>query len=156
VNADVTLPTNKIEVVHRSDGSGTTFVWTDYLSKLSEEWRAKVGTGLSVHWPVGVGAPGNKGASETIKQTPYSIGYAELIFAIQNHLGYGRVQNSAGEFFKADLASVTTAATGAVQSMPDDFRVSITNAPGKDTHPDSSFTGYSSRAESKIRRRRRR
>jgi phosphate transport system substrate-binding protein len=140
VNAGVILPTSNIEVVHRSDGSGTTYIWTDYLSKVSEEWKSKVGTALSVHWPAGVGAPGNKGVSEMIKQTPYSIGYVELIFAIQNHLGYGRVQDSAGEFVKADLQSVTAAAAGAVESMPDDFRVSITNAPGKRAYPVSSFT----------------
>ena len=137
-NLGVTLPANKIVVVHRSDRSGTTYAWTDYLSKVSELWKSKVGTSLSVAWPVGLGANGNRGVAEMVKQTPYSIGYVELIFAIQNHLGYGRVRNSSGNFVKADLASVTAAAAGAAQSMPDDFRVSITNAPGTDAYPVSN------------------
>ena len=139
-NAGVKLPSNTIVVVHRSDGSGTTYVWTDYLSKVSEEWKTRVGTGFSANWPVGLGAGGNRGVAEMIGQTPYSIGYVELIFAIQNQLGYGRVRNSSGNFVKADLASVTAAAAEVAHSMPDDFRVSITDAPGKDAYPISSFT----------------
>jgi phosphate transport system substrate-binding protein len=139
-NPGVRLPSENIIVVHRSDGSGTTYVWTDYLSKISEEWRTKVGKGTSVNWPVGLGGKGNEGVSGTIKQIPDSLGYVELIYAVQNHLGYGRVRNSSGNFIKADLKSVTAAAAEAAQSMPDDFRVSITNAPGKDAYPISSFT----------------
>ncbi len=139
-NAGVNLPGNDIVVVHRSDGSGTTYIWTDYLSKLSQEWKSRVGRGTSVNWPVGLGGKGNEGVSGLVKQTPYSIGYVELIYAIQNHLSYGRVKNSSGIFVKADLASVTAAAAGASKEMPDDFRVSITNASGKNAYPISSFT----------------
>jgi phosphate transport system substrate-binding protein len=126
--------------VHRSEGSGTTYIWTDYLSKVSEEWKTKVGKGASVNWPVGLGGKGNEGVTGTIKQTPNSFGYVELIYAIQNKLPYGRVRNSSGSFIKADLASVTAAAAGAAKNMPDDFRVSITDAPGKTAYPISSFT----------------
>jgi phosphate transport system substrate-binding protein len=140
MNPGVNLPGNDIVVVHRSDGSGTTYIWTDYLSKVSEEWKTKVGKNTSVNWPVGLGGKGNEGVSGLVKQTPYSMGYVELIYAIQNHLPYGRVRNSSGSLVKADLASVTAAAAGASQEMPDDFRVSITNAPGKDAYPISSFT----------------
>ncbi|HLW79023.1 MAG TPA: phosphate ABC transporter substrate-binding protein PstS [Terriglobia bacterium] len=139
-NAGVSLPGNDIVVVHRSEGSGTTYIWTDYLSKISDEWKTKVGRNASVNWPVGLGAKGNEAVSGLIKNTPYSIGYVELIYAIQNHITYGRVQNAAGNFIKADLASVTEAAAGAAKEMPDDFRVSITNAPGKNAYPISSFT----------------
>ncbi len=139
-NPGVNLPANDIVVVHRADGSGTTYIWTDYLSKVSEEWKTKVGNGTSVNWPVGLGGKGNEGVAGLIKQTPNSIGYVELIYAIQNKLPYGRVRNSAGSFVKADLASVTAAAAGVAQSMPDDFRVSITNPPGKAAYPISSFT----------------
>jgi len=134
------LPANDIVVVHRADGSGTTYVWVDYLSKVSPEWKTKVGTGTSVNWPVGLGGKGNEGVSGQIKQTPNSIGYIELIFAVQNKLAYGRVKNSSGSFVKADLAGVTAAAAGAAKDMPADFRVSITNAPGKTAYPISSFT----------------
>jgi len=137
-NPGVSLPGDDIVVVHRSDGSGTTYIWTDYLSKISDEWRTKVGKNSSVNWPVGLGGKGNEGVSGTVQQTPDSIGYVELIYAIQNHMTYGTVQNSSGVFVKADLASVTAAAAGA--AMPDDFRVSITNAPGKTAYPVSSFT----------------
>lgn len=136
----VNLPGNDIVVVHRADGSGTTYIWTDYLSKLSEEWKNKVGKGTSVNWPVGLGGKGNEGVAGLVKQTPYSIGYVELIYAIQNHLAYGRVENSSGKFIKADLASVAEAAAGGAKQMPDDFRVSITNAAGANAYPISSFT----------------
>ena len=139
-NPNVKLPANDIVVVHRSDGSGTTYVWVDYLAKVSPEWKQKVGVGTSVNWPVGLGAKGNEAVSGQVKQTANSIGYVELIYAIQNKLPYGKVRNSSGSFVKADLASVSAAASGAVENMPDDFRVSITNAPGKDAYPISSFT----------------
>ncbi|MGA2630389.1 MAG: phosphate ABC transporter substrate-binding protein PstS [Terriglobia bacterium] len=139
-NPGVNLPGNDIVVVHRSDGSGTTYVWTDYLSKVSEEWKTKVGKSTSVNWPVGLGGKGNEGVAGLVKQTPNSIGYVELIYAIQNNMPYGLVRNSSGSFIKADLASTTAAAAGAAKEMPDDFRVSITNAPGKDAYPIASFT----------------
>jgi phosphate transport system substrate-binding protein len=126
--------------VHRSDGSGTTYIWTDYLSKVNDEWRDKVGKGTSVNWPKGLGAKGNENVAGTIKSTPNSFGYVELIYAIQSNMPYGRVKNAAGAFVKADLASVTAAAAGAAKEMPADFRVSITNAPGKTAYPISSFT----------------
>src|SRR3989475_6339165 len=139
-NAGVKLPADDIVVVHRSDGSGTSYIWTDYLSKVSEEWKNKVGKGTSVNWPVGLGGKGNESVAGTIKNQPNSFGYVELIYAIQNNMPYGRVRNSSGAFIKADLASVTAAAAGAAKNMPDDFRVSITDAPGKTAYPISSFT----------------
>src|ERR1700676_3720333 len=139
-NKGVKLPGDDIVVVHRSDGSGTTYIWTDYLSKVSDEWRTKVGKDTSVNWPVGLGGKGNEGVAGLVKQTPYSIGYVELIYAVQNSIPYGTVKNAAGDFVKASLASVSAAAAGAATSMPDDFRVSITNAPGKAAYPISSFT----------------
>jgi phosphate transport system substrate-binding protein len=139
-NPGVNLPANEIVVVHRSDGSGTTYIWTDYLAKASDAWKNKVGKGTSVNWPVGLGGKGNEGVAGLVKQTPNSTGYVELIYAIQNNLSYGRVRNSSGTFVKADLASVSAAAAGAVKSMPDDFRVSITNPPGPAAYPISSFT----------------
>jgi phosphate transport system substrate-binding protein len=139
-NPGVNLPGTDIVVVHRSEGSGTTFIWTDYLSKVNPEWAAKVGHSTSVNWPVGLGGKGNEGVSGLVKQTPGSIGYVELIYAIQNHLSYGLVKNQAGNFIKADLASVTAAAAGVAAHMPADFRVSITNAPGASAYPISSFT----------------
>ncbi|MGD0498002.1 MAG: phosphate ABC transporter substrate-binding protein PstS [Bryobacteraceae bacterium] len=139
-NAGVTLPANDIVVAHRSDGSGTTFIWTDFLSKVSPQWKTKVGSGTSVNWPVGLGGQGNDGVAGVVKQTPNSIGYVELIYAIQNKMSYGRVQNSSGAFVKASLAGVTSAAAAAAANMPADFRVSITNAAGKDAYPISSFT----------------
>jgi phosphate transport system substrate-binding protein len=139
-NPGVNLPANEIVLVHRSDGSGTTYIWTDYLAKVSDAWKNKVGKGTSVNWPVGLGGKGNEGVAGLVKQTPNSIGYVELIYAIQNNLSYGRVRNSSGTFVKADLASVSAAAAGAVKSMPDDFRVSITNPPGQAAYPISSFT----------------
>jgi len=140
VNKGVNLPAADILVVHRSDGSGTSYIWTDYLSKVSEEWKSKVSKGTSVNWPVGLGGKGNEGVTGLVKQTPNSIGYVELIYAVQNNIPYGTVKNSSGNFVKADLASVTAAASGAAKEMPDDFRVSITNAPGKTAYPISSFT----------------
>jgi phosphate transport system substrate-binding protein len=139
-NPGVKLPKDDIVVVHRSDGSGTTYIWTDYLSKVSPDWEKKAGKGTSVNWPVGLGGKGNEGVSALIQQTPGSIGYIELIFAVQNKLPYGKVKNSSGAFIKADLASVSAAAAAAAKSMPDDFRVSITNPAGKDAFPISSFT----------------
>jgi len=139
-NPGVKLPKDDIVVVHRSDGSGTTYIWTDYLSKVSPEWKSKVGTGTSVNWPVGLGGKGNEGVSALLEQTPDSIAYIELIYAIQNKIAYGKVKNSAGEFIKADLASVSAAAAAAAKTMPDDFRVSITDPPGKGAYPISSFT----------------
>ncbi len=139
-NPKVKLPASNILVVHRSDGSGTSFIWTDYLSKVSPEWKTKVGTGASVNWPVGLGGKGNEGVSGLVKQTPNSIGYVELVFAVQNKIEYGQVRNSAGNFIKASLASVTAAAAGATKNMPADFRVSITDAPGAQTYPIASFT----------------
>ena len=140
VNPGVNLPDKDIVVVHRSDGSGTTYVWVDYLSKISPEWKSKVGVNTSVNWPVGLGGKGNEGVSGLIQQTPNSIGYIELIYAVQNKMRYGKVRNSAGSFVKAGLASVTAAAAGAAKEMPADFRVSITNPSGKDVYPVSSFT----------------
>jgi phosphate transport system substrate-binding protein len=139
-NPGVKLPGEDIVVVHRSDGSGTTYVWTDFLCKVSPEWKTKVGKNTSVNWPVGLGGKGNEGVSGLVKQTPNSLGYVELIYAIQNKLPYGRVRNSAGAFVEADLASVTAAAAAAAKDMPEDFRVSITNPAGKGAYPISSFT----------------
>jgi phosphate transport system substrate-binding protein len=139
-NPNVKLPGNDIVVIHRSDGSGTTYVWVDYLAKISPEWKSKVGVGTSVAWPVGLGGKGNEGVSGLVKQTSNAIGYVELIYAIQNHLPYGKVRNSSGTFIKADLDSVTAAAAGAEKNIPSDFRVSITDAPGKTAYPISSFT----------------
>lgn len=139
-NPNVNLPDHDLVVVHRSDGSGTTYIWVDFLAKVSPEWKEKVGVGTSVNWPVGLGAKGNEGVSGQVKQTDYAIGYVELIYALQNKMLYGKVENSSKEFIKADLASVTAAAAGASKNMPDDFRVSITNAPGKTAYPISSFT----------------
>jgi phosphate transport system substrate-binding protein len=139
-NPGVKLPANDIVVVHRSDGSGTTYCWTDYLSKVSPEWKQKVGFNTSVNWPVGLGGAKNDGVAGLIKQTPNSVGYVELIYAIQNKLPYGKVKNMAGSFVKAELSSVTAAAAGAAANMPADFRVSITNAPGKNAYPISTFT----------------
>lgn len=139
-NPGVKLPTNEIVVVHRGEPSGTTFIWVDFLSKISSEWKTKVGAKTAVNWPVGLGAKGNEGVSGQIQQTENTIGYVELIYAIQNKMTYGKVKSHDGMFVKADLASVTAAAAGAASNMPDDFRVSITNAPGKGAYPISSFT----------------
>jgi len=139
-NPGVKLPKDDIVVVHRSDGSGTTYIWTDYLSKVSPEWQSKVGKGTSVNWPVGLGGKGNEGVSALLEQTPDSIAYIELIYAIQNKIQYGKVKNSSGEFIKADLGSVSAAAAATAKTMPDDFRVSITDPAGKGAYPISSFT----------------
>jgi phosphate transport system substrate-binding protein len=139
-NPGVTLPGGNITVVHRSDGSGTTFVWADYLAKISPEWKDKVGASSSLKWPVGVGGKGNEGVAGLVKQSPLSIGYVELVYALQNKISYGAVQNQAGEFVNPEVKSVTAAAAGAVATMPKDFRVSITNSPGPGAYPISSFT----------------
>jgi phosphate transport system substrate-binding protein len=138
-NPGVNLPAKDIVVVHRSDGSGTTYIWVDYLCKVSKEWETKVGRGTSVNWPVGLGGKGNEGVAGMIRQMEGGIGYVELIYAVQNKITYGTVKNSAGNFIKASLESVTSAAAS-VPNMPADFRVSITNPPGKDAYPISSFT----------------
>jgi phosphate transport system substrate-binding protein len=139
-NPGVKFPDADITVVHRSDGSGTTFVWSDYLSKVSPEWKGKVGSGTSINWPVGLGAKNNEGVAGQVKQTPNSIGYVELIYAVKNNMAYGSVKNHAGAFVKASLDTVTAAAAGAAKEMPADFRVSITDAPGKNAYPISTFT----------------
>lgn len=138
-NPGVNLPAEDIVVVHRSDGSGTSFIWTDFLSKVSPEWKSKVGSGTSPNWPVGLGAPRNDGVAGLVKQTPSSVGYVELVYAVQNNIPYGKVQNAGGKFIKGDLASVTAAAAS-MKEIPNDFRVSITNAPGAGAYPISSFT----------------
>ena len=138
-NPGVNFPNQAIIVVHRSEGSGTNYIFTDYLSKVSDEWKTAVGKGTSVKWPVGLGAKGNEGVAGMIRQMPGAIGYIELIYAVSNKIDYGSVKNSSGDFIKASLQSVTAAAASA-KSMPADFRVSITNAPGKDAYPISSFT----------------
>lgn len=138
VNPDIKFPNQIINVVHRSDGSGTTYVWTDYLSKISADWQGTTGKGTSVKWPVGVGGKGNEGVAGMIRQLPGSLGYVELIYAVQNKIMYGSVKNSSGQFIKASLESTTAAAAGV--KMPADFRVSITNSPAKTAYPIASFT----------------
>ncbi len=138
LNPGVKLPDQEIVVVHRSDGSGTTYIWTDYLSKVSPEWKTKVGTNTSVNWPTGIGGKGNEGVAGQVKQTPGALGYVELIYAIQNKMPYAEVKNSAGEFVKPSLESITAAM--ATAQIPDDFRFSITNAPGKDAYPIAGAT----------------
>ena len=138
-NPGVKLPDQKIVVVHRSDGSGTTFIWTDYLSKVSKDWNEGPGKGTAVNWPTGVGGKGNEGVAGLIRQLPGSIGYVELIYALQNHINYGSVKNTAGNYNKATINGVTNAAAS-VKNMPADYRISITNAPGADAYPISSFT----------------
>jgi phosphate transport system substrate-binding protein len=140
LNPGTNLPSTDITVAHRADGSGTTYIWVDFLSKTSPEFKTKVGVNTSVNWPAGVGGRGNEGVSGLVKQTPGAIGYVELIYALQNKISYGAVQNMAGEFAKASVESVTAAAAEAAKQMPADFRVSITNAPGKGVYPISSFT----------------
>ena len=140
VNPGVKLPDTDITVVHRSDGSGTSYIWVDYLAKVSPEWKKSVGVSTAVKWPVGLGGKGNEGVAGLVKQTPGSIGYVELIYAIQNKIAFGAVQNANGEFVKASIPAVTAAAAAAAKSMPPDFRVSITNAPGAGVYPISSFT----------------
>ncbi|MGE5212694.1 MAG: phosphate ABC transporter substrate-binding protein PstS [Nitrospirota bacterium] len=138
LNPGLKLPDKDIVVVHRSDGSGTTFIFTDYLSKISQEWKQKVGNNTSVNWPVGIGGKGNEGVSGQVKQTPGTIGYVELIYAIQNKMSYAELKNSAGEFVKPTIESVTAALGTA--DIPDDFRFSMTNAPGKDAYPIAGAT----------------
>lgn len=137
-NPGVHLPSDRITVVHRSDGSGTTFIFTDYLSKVSKEWAEGPGKGTSVAWPTGVGGKGNEGVAAQIRQFPGAIGYIELIYALQNHINFGSVQNAAGNYIKASIEGVTAAA--ATAKIPADYRVSITNAPGPNAYPISSFT----------------
>jgi phosphate transport system substrate-binding protein len=140
VNPGVTLPNRDIIVVHRSDGSGTTFVWTDYLSKVSPEWAQRVGRGTSVNWPVGLGGRGNEGVASTVRRTPGAIGYVELVYAVQNRMPIGLVRNRAGTFVEATLASATAAAGGERWPADTDFRVSITDADEADAYPVASFT----------------
>jgi len=138
LNPGIKLPDQDIVVVHRSDGSGTTYIWTDYLSKISSEWKQKVGTNTSVNWPTGLGGKGNEGVAGQIKQTPGALGYVELIYAVQNKMPYADVKNASGEFVKASLESITAAM--ATAQIPDDFRFSMTNAPGKDAYPIAGAT----------------
>jgi phosphate transport system substrate-binding protein len=140
LNPDVNLPNTDITIVHRAEGSGTTYIWVDYLSKVSPDFKKRVGVATSVQWPVGLGGKGNEGVSGLVTQTPGSLGYVELIYALQQKINYGSVQNMNGKFVKASTASVTAAANSAASKMPADFRVSITNAPGDDVYPISSFT----------------
>ena len=140
VNAGVILPATNITVVRRSEGSGTTYVWCDYLAKVSPEWKKRVGVATAVNWPVGLGGQGNDGVTALTKQTPGAIGYVELVYALQNKLAYGAVQNMAGEFVRANLQATSAAAAEAAKAMPADFRVSITNAPGREAYPIASFT----------------
>jgi phosphate transport system substrate-binding protein len=139
-NSGVTLPATDITVVHRSDGSGTTYIWCDYLSKVSPEYKKRVGVATSVNWPTGVGGKGSDGVAGLVNQTPGAIGYNELVYALQNNITFGTVQNMSGKFVEASLDSVTAAAAAAAKSMPADFRVSITNAPGDGVYPIASFT----------------
>ncbi|MEY2555206.1 MAG: phosphate transport system substrate-binding protein [Verrucomicrobiota bacterium] len=133
LNPGVTVPDQEIVVVHRSDGSGTTYIWTDYLSKISSEWKTKVGTNTSVNWPIGIGGKGNEGVAGQIKQTPGALGYVELIYAIQNKMPYAHVKNASGKFVKPSLDSITAAM--ATAQIPEDFRFSMTNAPGDNAYP---------------------
>ncbi|HGY08489.1 MAG TPA: phosphate ABC transporter substrate-binding protein PstS [Oceanithermus profundus] len=138
LNPGVKLPPFPVTVVHRSDGSGTTYVWTEYLAKVSQEWRDRVGVGKSVSWPTGLGGKGNEGVAGLVRQTPGAIGYAELVYAVQNKIAYGAVQNRAGKFVLADLATVKAAA--AIDDFPTDTRVSLTDTPALDGYPVASFT----------------
>jgi phosphate transport system substrate-binding protein len=139
-NPGVTFPDMEITVVHRAEGSGTTYIWCDYLAKISPDYKKTVGVATSVNWPVGLGGKGNEGVAGQVKQTPGSLGYVELIYALQNKISYGAVKNMEGEFVTASVEAVTSAAAAAASKMPADFRVSITNAPGKGVYPISSFT----------------
>ena len=140
LNPGISLPDAEITFVHRSDGSGTTFVWADYLSKVSPEFKQQVGADSSLQWPLGIGAKGNEGVAGMVRQTPGSLGYVELVYALQNKISVGAVQNASGAFVSPSTTSVTAAAAGAAGSMPADFRVSITNPPGEDAYPIASFT----------------
>jgi phosphate transport system substrate-binding protein len=138
-NPGVKLPDQRIIVVHRSEGSGTTFIWTDYLSKVSKEWADRVGKGTSVNWPVGIGGKGNENVASLVRQNSGAIGYIELIYALQNHINFGAVKNADGKWLKASIEGVTAAAAS-IKNMPADYRISITNAPGANAYPISSFT----------------
>src|SRR5262249_2997329 len=140
LNEGVNLPATDITVVHRAESSGTTYIFVDFLGKISPEWKKRVGVATSVNWPAGVGGKGNEGVSGLVTQTPGAIGYVELIYAIQNKISYGSVQNMSGKYVKASTDTVTAAASAAAKQMPPDFRVSITNAPGDNEYPISSFT----------------
>jgi phosphate transport system substrate-binding protein len=140
LNPGVSLPKTPIIVVHRSDGSGTTYIWVDYLSKISKEWEEKVGRGTSVKWPAGLGGKGNEGVAGQIKNTPGALGYVELAYAITNKLPVALVKNAAGKFIEPTIATTTAAAAGAANNMPADFRVSLTNPPGDTAYPIASFT----------------
>ncbi len=139
-NPGVSLPNHQILPVYRSDGSGTSFIFTDFLSKVSPAWNSGPGRGAAVNWPAGIGQKGNEGIAGMVRQSPFSFGYVELIYAVQNKMSYGLVKNSAGKFLKASTDGVTAAAAGAAKNMPPDYRISITNAPGADAYPISSFT----------------
>ncbi|AFL87352.1 phosphate ABC transporter substrate-binding protein, PhoT family [Terriglobus roseus DSM 18391] len=140
INPGVNLPDHQILPVYRSDGSGTTYIWTDFLSKNSSDFQSRIGKATSVRWTVGIGQKGNEGIAGMVRNSPYSFGYVELIYALQNKMSFGTVKNPAGKFIKASPETVSAAAAGAAKSMPNDFRVSITNAPGADSYPVSSFT----------------
>lgn len=139
INPGVNLPNKEIVVVHRADGSGTTYIWVDYLSKVSRQWQKRVGVSTSVNWPVGLGGKGNEGVAGQVKQLPGSLGYTELTYALQTKMAFGKVRNVAGKFVEASPASVSEAGAGDVDSLPDDLRVSITNAPGNSAYPISGF-----------------
>jgi phosphate transport system substrate-binding protein len=139
-NPGISLPDKSILPVYRSDGSGTTYIFTDFLSKVSSDWNSRVGKATSVKWPTGIGQKGNEGVAGMVRQSPYSFGYVELIYAEQNKMSFGLVRNAAGKFLKASTGGVTAAAAAAAKSMPADYRVSITNAPGAESYPISSFT----------------
>jgi phosphate transport system substrate-binding protein len=139
-NPGVSLPDKSILPVYRSDGSGTTYIFTDFLSKVSQDWNSRVGKATSVKWPTGIGQKGNEGVAGMVRQSPYSFGYVELIYAEQNKMAFGAVRNASGKFLKATTGGVTAAAAAAAKSMPADYRVSITNAPGAESYPISSFT----------------
>jgi phosphate transport system substrate-binding protein len=142
VNRDAMLPDREIAVVHRSDGSGTSYVWTDYLSKVSADWKAAVGVNSAPKWPVGFGAEGNEGVAKLVRDTPASIGYVEYIYAITNHMAYGSVRNSAGRFTSPDLESILAAARGSSSRIAEDFQTSITNPPGADAYPVAGFSWF--------------
>src|SRR5262249_13374407 len=139
-NPGMSLPNRDIVVVHRSDGSGTSYIFTDYLSKVSKDWNNRVGKGTAVNWPTGLGGKGNEGVTGLVKQTPFSLGYVELIYALSNDLPFADVKNRSGAFVTPSLQSVTAAAAALAQNMPDDFRVSITDAPSADAYPISGLT----------------
>lgn len=138
-NRGTGLPAREIHVVHRADGSGTTFVWADYLSKVSPQWKSTVGAATSIQWPVGAGATGNEGVADEVSKTPDSIGYVEFIYALYKKLSYGAIRNGSGRFVSADVESITAAAAG-VPSLPANFQISITNAPGRKSYPVAAFT----------------